>query len=308
VFADERSDDLVDAAEKILTHFGFEGITDHGDSYRACCKIHGGSNPFSFIMNKTSLLWFCHACNEGGSVLKLIRLLSTDDPEQIFTDIVGEDYEVPQKDLDREENIKWINENTEEEKMKVQVSYGTPMNFKRFKMDTVEHFKGVPTRKVIVNGRTYYDKLAIPVEGGFALRALDNTKPKWLYTKGVQSSKHLFHMGKESYNTIIVVEGIFDVFAFYEAMKEYETGEGIEVVCTFTCHMSKEQAQLLLKENCRIVICYDGDEPGQRGNIQAYSLLYGKTEVEVLKLPDGSDPDDVPRWWLAREIERIKRW
>lgn len=289
-------------ARIILEHYGFKNITDNGDSLRACCKLHGGNNPNSFIMNKQELVWYCHACGKGGNVYKLITLMEDVDPEEKFTELTGSTYVPPS--AYRVEAIKWVNEQEVRDPPMLEIELGNIVKYDRFKESTLKRFNAVAYDEVTINGRTYKNKLMIPLRSGYELRSIDGSTPKCLYTKGMRTSDILFRTNKVEYDTILVVEGIMDVFAIYEAMEEYDVGDNIEIVCTFTCHMSDKQAKEILEDNCKVVMCYDGDARGQLGIDQAYDKLQGKTELHRIELPDGKDPDDVPRWWLGRELTK----
>lgn len=289
-------------ARKVLEHYGFERITDDGTNLRARCKLHGGSNPLSFAMNKENLKWYCHSCGKGGDVLKLMELLNEENPDEKFIEITGNEYTPPS--VYREEAIKWINEHEIREPPMLEIELGNAVKYDRFKQDTLDRFNAKAFDRIMINGRTYNNRLMIPLREGYELRSIDGSTPKCLYTKGIRTANMLFRTNKVEYDTILIVEGIMDVFAIYEAMEEYDVGQNIEVACTFTCHMSKAQAAELLRENCKIVLCYDGDQRGQAGIDQAENLLKGKTELGIIRLPEGKDPDDVPRWWLGRELTK----
>lgn len=293
----------MDAVTKVLRYYDFEQITDTGSHLRACCKVHGGTNPSSFAINKTTGKWICFACGAKGRLPDLVKALS---PEEKLEDILGEKFVVKQADLDREEARNFVTMNRIRDKPTEEVELIGEQEFNRFKQTTLDRFNAVAVDEVKMSWRRYNNKLVIPVDGGWGMRSLDGELPKWKYTYGVNLKQILFKMGTPNPHTIIVVEGMFDVFAFYEAMEEYgQLDKGIEVISTFTCHMSKEQANLLMLENCKIVLCYDGDEPGRKGTRQAIEMLNNKVDLDVITLPDGKDPDDVPRWWLSREVERF---
>ena len=50
---------------KLLDHYGFDTSNNNGGYIRCACKIHGGDNPTSFVINTDNTLWFCHTGDCG---------------------------------------------------------------------------------------------------------------------------------------------------------------------------------------------------------------------------------------------------
>ena len=99
---------------------------------------------------------------------------------------------------------------------------------------------------------------------------------------------------------IIVCEGMFDVWSWYEA--------GFNAVCTFGAHLSEEQYRMLLRTGKNIVWCYDGDNAGLEATKKAIQMMKYKTNQWVIHLPEGADPgncssDDLRE--LYKQKERI---
>ena len=47
----------------------------------------------------------------------------------------------------------------------------------------------------------------------------------------------------------------------------------------------------LLSKFKKVIVAYDGDEAGREGSAKLSNLLCVYTNVEVLELPEGEDPD-----------------
>lgn len=99
--------------------------------------------------------------------------------------------------------------------------------------------------------------------------------------KSIISIKHcLFGLEFIKNNTTCcLVEGIFD---------QFRIGDG--AVCGFGIKITPEQKQLLTKFN-KIVIAFDGDAPGRQGAEEIANDISVFSDVEILDLPDGIDPD-----------------
>jgi DNA primase len=86
---------------------------------------------------------------------------------------------------------------------------------------------------------------------------------------------------------IYITEGVFDVIL----AKKY----GIKnVVCTLGCHLSEEHVKIIKALGKTPVLCYDGDDAGQKGARSAYELLSsnGVENVQILPLPFNMDLAD----------------
>lgn len=79
-----------------------------------------------------------------------------------------------------------------------------------------------------------------------------------------------------------VVEGLFDMFRI---------GDG--AVCGFGTRITSKQ-KLILSKFSKILIAFDGDEAGREGASKLANDLSTFTDIEILDLPDGTDPDQLP--------------
>lgn len=133
----------------------------------------------------------------------------------------------------------------------------------------------------------------------FGGRALDpNARAKYLNSPETE----LFHKRRTLYNgfsaqkasrsgkSIIVVEGYMDVIAAVSA--------GFDgAVAPLGTALSEEHVTLLWRMSDDPVLCFDGDEAGQRAMARTTEIVLpmleaGKT-VSIASLPDGVDPDDL---------------
>lgn len=172
------------------------------------------------------------------------------------------------------------------------------------------------------SGRLYdrfRNRLMFPIrEGkgrlsGFGARALDETPPKYLnspetpiFSKGKvlflldHAAQPARHSGK-----IVVVEGYFDALAAHQA-------GFANVVASLGTALTEEQLRLLRRLAVQMVIALDADVAGQSAVRQTIQRLYElqrrghsrtaseqesqmTTQVLVVQLPDGEDPDEIIR-------------
>ncbi|MBY7649572.1 MAG: DNA primase [Candidatus Liberibacter europaeus] len=140
--------------------------------------------------------------------------------------------------------------------------------------------------------------------GGRSISKADNIK----YMNSPETI--FFHKGKNLYNffrvlnnrrrligddakrnnssTVVIVEGYMDVISLHQA--------GIQnVVSSLGTALTDNQLKLLWRLSSRVVVCFDGDDPGLRAtykviDIVLANLILGKS-VNFILLPDGDDPD-----------------
>jgi DNA primase len=147
----------------------------------------------------------------------------------------------------------------------------------------------------------FRNRLMIPIarETGtvvaFGGRALDaDQQPKYLnspetpiYTKsrtlyGLNLSKADLRKARFS----LIVEGYFDFAQVYQA-------GGLPVVATCGTALTPQQAQMLRRFAGKALLCYDPDRAGQTAAERSSELLVAEGfDVNVVRLPDGEDPDN----------------
>ncbi len=113
-----------------------------------------------------------------------------------------------------------------------------------------------------------------------------NSPENTIFTKG----SHLYGLNIAKNNIvggkIIAVEGYMDVISLHQA--------GVKnVVASLGTALTKGQGRLIKRYVDEVVLCYDGDEAGQRAMVRGIQVLEGlDLTIKVLRLPLGEDPDD----------------
>lgn len=164
---------------------------------------------------------------------------------------------------------------------------------------------------------TVKDEYGRPV--GFAARDLNWIKgkgPKFVNQKttGVkcniyQKSKRLYGLDralkKKSEGPIYIVEGYADVISAHLAGFD-------RVVATCGTSLTNEHIYLLKELGIySIILCYDGDEPGQERTQQLLDskLSHHKDmSIQILTIPDSKDPDDYIREYGIDAFRNLKPW
>ncbi|MEM7248473.1 MAG: DNA primase [Acidobacteriota bacterium] len=152
-------------------------------------------------------------------------------------------------------------------------------------------------------GRTYdrfRSRITIPIRAlsgrtvSFGGRILGDGEPKYLngpetavYSKGEQ----LFGLDRartaiRRSQRAVLVEGFFDAIALH-------AGGIQESVAVLGTALTPGQARLLSRFTEKVILCFDGDEAGQRATKKSLEILLAEgLDVSVLTLPGGEDPDD----------------
>ncbi len=310
--------------EELLKYYHFDVSNSDGEFFRSRCKIHEGDNPTAFVINLDSGLWYCHTgdCG-GGDIFTLVELMEgIDFPQAVhflanFFNIDIKNLKILNKNKKRKdyvEEMKRFIHIIQESKVKSHPPYHLNATIKKvtkfrtFEKRTLNWFdlsfmeEGTFYKR---NGETYQlkNRLLVPiVDNGKQIgvsirRTKSNQSPKWLHQPvGLSTSTILYNSDElKSADIIVVVEGIFDAWAFHEI--------GIPSVAIFGSSISKKQQSILLKTGSTIVLAFDGDETGRKATKQSVKDLKNKTNIEVVEFDNGDDPERVTR----RELEKIFR-
>ncbi len=309
--------------ETLLSYYGFKHIRNYGDTLRACCAIHGGDNETGFVWNLSNNLWFCYTGDCGGgdaydlvmkmenvdfktAVSRIAEIAGIDISEVDFHqrfDVINEQH----KWLERQKKKSILNNNSEfhneipHKKYLINEIEENSISL-RFKPETFNYYNSYFARIYPTKEKLYENKLVIPlmkneIQCGVALRDFSGySKPKWLYVpKGMKIGNILYNYDKaldfvEEYglDELILVEGIFDVWAYHEA--------GIDnAVCVFGSSLSETQSRMILKTGLDVTLSFDNDEAGNRCTEKVKKMLKNKTEIKQIYIPSGCDPCDVDR-------------
>ncbi|MBQ4535272.1 MAG: DNA primase [Clostridia bacterium] len=120
-------------------------------------------------------------------------------------------------------------------------------------------------------------------------------KSKTVYA--INLIKNLRH--EQTVKNIIIVEGQFDVIT----MHHY--GFRNTVACMGTA-FTKEHIRELRRFTDQIILCLDGDEPGQKATLRTLEVLRdSELSVRVCVLPNGQDPDEFLSTHGAEELKKL---
>lgn len=314
-------------AEKILTFYNVE-TNYYGDYIRSACPIHKGDNPTAFVVNE-DFLWACHTNPECGAgdvftfiekmedvtfpkaVEKVAQILGIDINNLIIAERKSDYLKEAERFMRYIKSRRRTSKTVEEYTPKADLT--TVRKFRDFKEETLRHF-GLTYAKTIEvekkNGEKFnlYERLVIPiiiddVRIGVSLRKIRaKDTPKWFHAPHtIETGQILYNLDAcKGYGEIIVCEGMFDVWKWYEAGYE-------NAVCTFGAHLTEEQYRLLLRSGKDIIWSYDGDGAGLEATKKAIDMLRYKANQWVIKIPQGVDPGSCEIKELQRLYEQRER-
>lgn len=299
--------------DSLLEYYKFEIHEDDGKYMRSACKIHDGDNPTAFVINKETSLWYCHTGCGGGDVFTLVQKME----DCTFVEAVNflvekfnldvEQIEISALELEvRKELQEWMAHNkmlrhkAPFEECPVKPETVEIASYRSFDKSTLDAFGVKFINEIsLINKKgkyyTIYDRIFFPIMFenkyiGFSLRrSKKDDIMKWSnQPRDIDIGRVLYNYDNVSdLEEIVVVEGIIDVLACYEA--------NIPSVCTFGAHLSKEQELLLLKTGADITFAYDGDKAGREATRKAAKQLRNKATIRMIEIPDNEDCESIKR-------------
>ena len=149
----------------------------------------------------------------------------------------------------------------------------------------------------------FFDRVMFPITDltgriiGFGGRILQGNAAKYKNTADTPlfTKRHvLFGLAQakdaiRTRNQAILVEGYMDVIMPHQM--------GIKnVVAPLGTALTEEQCKLLRQQAEQVVVAFDSDTAGQMATLRSLDILYDLgSDVRILRLPDGKDPDEYIR-------------
>jgi DNA primase len=177
----------------------------------------------------------------------------------------------------------------------------TARGFRYFK----RHIDNSPNNPFGVYCDYFYNRLTFPIHDmhgrtvGMMGRRLDNRGLRWLKQTGegtyIESKGWLYGIDKSArgikeYQTVIIVEGIFDFFAFYNVLEDKEKPI---VVSALGSRIDKSTAYPLQELGAKhFIVAFDWDPAGMKGILRAAEEIDAPEITFLGSLKDDEDPAD----------------
>lgn len=277
-----------------------------GKQLRGPCPLHGGQNPTAFVVEPSGGVFFCHACGQGGSIGTFVRLMEGDAPAsrggrapaRSRTRCIGpSSSELRRLHGQRDAFLDGLPE--------VEPVYPRVAKHPYFASRGVNESMVSALGGGVYAGPGHFHRRAVfPVWTpagrlvGHIGRAIDpGVEPRYLCERGFRKSLLLYNERADRRNdTVIVVEGVFDVLAVIQA--------GFRNVVALLGAMASPY-QLAALSACRhVVSLLDADDAGRRGAALLRDVLGRHVTVCDLGEGDpGSARADHVRVALAKALE-----
>lgn len=308
--------------DKILQHFRVPFTERHPSISKACygvdCPFCGDNNKHLGVFKENGN-YSCFKCGAKGSLFKLLQTLKGISYKE-YCEISGKTFSnlnKPKDELDKIFNRK-----------KEIIMESKPLDFLGLISTNLgrlpNSIKGQIDRFVIERRLThrilesyccfygasgyFTGRLVIPIFSfkdskwqkivGLVGRDLTNTsKSKYKFNEGFKKSEYLYFAKKPVKNEIIVlVEGIFDVWAVYITT-------GLNSTATFGSNISKKQIRLLNDITNKIIYLADSDVDYSK-IMRRKASLEGSSRVICNRCPDKTDPCSMDRSILNNMLSK----
>ena len=151
-------------------------------------------------------------------------------------------------------------------------------------------------------------RIVIPIRNAhgqliaYAGRASDGRPPKYKLPPGFRKALELFNLQRAAVTgsrSVILVEGYFDCMRVHQAGFPW-------VVALMGSSLSAAQESALLRHFDRIVLMLDGDAAGRAASQSILVRLSGRCSVHVVRVADGSQPDQLSCSTIRRLLVGVK--
>lgn len=272
----------------------FDVISSSGEEFLCRCPFHNDTGKPNLYANARRGVYLCHACGAKGHM-----------------NGVGKAMQTTTSDL--RERLKVIREPKEDPGGKVRPEswlkrFDFPHEYwndvRGFSQDTIDAFQ--------LGYDPTVDRLTIPMRNlrgqllGVTQRVLTNEKPKYLYPKGFNISKHLFGAWRvRNRSKVAVVEGSLDAVACWDAR--------VPAVAMMGSRLSDAQQQVLARTGVQsIVIMTDNDDAGHNAVFQIREKLTGTgILVRVMRYRPywtAKDPGELTNQQLRKAYHSAEPW
>lgn len=281
-----------------LAQRGWKKVRDDGrEEVVGLCPLHRETVP-SFYVNRRKQVFYCHGCDRGGGLARLIHLLDgrQEPTHEFFTaeQLLEQAYRFYQRQLARSEDAcaylvgRGIHDRAVIERMRIGYAPGACLRGYLARLG-YSRYALLERGLVDFGGRDcLFRCLTFPLEhaGNLYGRSVGNGFCRHRFLPGCKGGLYGWNQAL-ALPRVIVVEGLFDVAALWQAGFPH-------AVAALGSHLNNQQLTELCQPGERTpYICFDADRngSGQRA-ARRLSIQLRHAGVEALRvdLPEGHDP------------------
>lgn len=297
--------------EAVLRHYQIPNLRRHRDQLQGCCPIHQGQRDDSFRVHLTKNILQCFACQAHGNVLDFVAAMEQCSIreaalrlQQWFGVCASGSY----PDAASGQKGKLVRK---------EEASNFPLRFALTGVEPNHPYlaqRGIDPATAAEFGVGFYPgpglmsgRIVIPIRNlhrqlvAYAGRALDDRPPKYKLPAGFRKALELFNLQQAlaaGVKTVVVVEGYFD------CMRVHQAGFAC-VVALMGCSLSTVQESGLRHHFERIILMLDGDAAGRSASEVIATRLLGWRLVQVVRVPDGSQPDQLSCATIRRLLAAV---
>jgi len=302
------------------------GLTDRlrrvGDNLSGACPLHHGHNSTQFRVSLTKDCWICFGdCQTGGSIIDFVSRkegIGIRDAAlliQSWFNVRGNKHGGPVGHNVSNATIKKRAKNDSNPPVDMPPGRLYPehsyLKERGLTKETIETFDIGHCSQGSLSGW-----IAIPIHNhdgtlvGFAGRWPGKPPdgiPKYRLPRGFRKSLELFNQHRvkalRSPEPLVIVEG------FFGCMRVWQSGHR-RVVSTMGSMLSRAQEDQIARlagGAGHVVLMFDGDAAGRKGQEEAHQRLHQCLEVAMIHLPDNGQPDSVNDDVLLSLIRQSRR-
>ena len=287
--------------ETVLRHYQIPGLRRQRDQLQGCCPIHRGHRDDSFRAHLTKNVFQCFACQARGNVLDFVAAMEecsireaalrlqqwfgvrASGPRLYPAAAGSQKRELVRKEEGSNPPLRFALTGVERNHPYLAQRGIDPAIAAEFGVGFYPG-PGLMSGRIVIPIRNLHGQLV-----AYAGRTLDDRAPKYKLPAGFRKALELFNLQRSVVTggkTVIVVEGYFDCIRIHQAGFR-------RVVGLMGSALSAAQESALLQHFERIVLMMDGDAAGRAASAAIAARLSGWRSVQVIRVPDGSQPDQL---------------
>jgi DNA primase len=290
----------------VLDHYRIQDLRRSGRNHlRGRCPLHSGEGRETFHVDTADQVFHCFSCQAGGSVLDLVMAIEGCGLKQAAERVLAWSAATASAVSPWSPPMKATVTKKRE--------FAAVLPFRLRGVDLHHPYlrtRGIDEATAAEFGIGFYqgpglmhNRLVIPIENeigklvGYCGRALDGSEPRYKFPPRFRKSEFLFNFHRAAARNapdVVVVEGFFDCLRVHQA--------GFRcVVAIMGSALSEQQLRNLIQRFRRIRLMLDGDDAGRRAAAPMATRLAQYVPVEVINVPDATQPDQL----TASQIREI---